>query len=91
MIGDAFAESRTVMRGGGCAECRGTGYRGRIGIYELLVLNDEVRKVLLERRDAGALRDCMIASGTRTLRDDGWRLVREGITTVEEIARATSK
>jgi type II secretory ATPase GspE/PulE/Tfp pilus assembly ATPase PilB-like protein len=91
MIADVFADSKTVMQGVGCPECRGTGYRGRIGIYELLLLNDEVRKVLLHRRDAAAVRDCMIASGTPSLRDDGWRLVREGVTTIEEVARVTPR
>jgi general secretion pathway protein E len=78
-----------VARGAGCAHCRGTGYRGRTGIYELLVMNDDLRARLLQHRDAGDLRRAAIADGMRTLRMDGLRLVRQGVTTPEEVLRVT--
>jgi general secretion pathway protein E len=78
-----------VMRGAGCERCRGTGYRGRNGIYELLVMNDELRACMLQHRDAGELRRAAVANGMRTLRQDGLRLVREGVTTPEEVLRVT--
>ncbi len=79
-----------IWRGRGCEECRGTGYRGRVGIYELLTMTDELRHALMERRSAAELRRVMIATGTPTLRDDGWRLVRAGITTPEEVLRVAA-
>jgi general secretion pathway protein E len=78
-----------VDRGAGCSECRGTGYRGRTGIYELLVMTDEIRAELARRRGAGELRALAVGAGMRTLRDDGLRLVREGVTTPEEVLRVT--
>ncbi|HEX8363055.1 MAG TPA: GspE/PulE family protein [Longimicrobium sp.] len=78
-----------VVRGRGCESCRGTGYRGRTGIYELLVMDDELRGELHLHRDAGRLRQEAVRKGMRTLRADGLRLVREGVTTPEEILRVT--
>ncbi|HEX2205216.1 MAG TPA: GspE/PulE family protein [Longimicrobium sp.] len=83
------APPERVMRGRGCPECRGTGYRGRQGVYELLVLDDDVRALLLATRDAGQLRRAAMERGMRTLRMDGLRLVREGLTTPEEVLRVT--
>lgn len=81
--------SELVWRGRGCPSCRGTGYHGRLGIYELLVLGDAIRAELMERRGEGELRRLAVAQGMRTLRDDGLRLVRAGVTTPEEVFRAT--
>jgi general secretion pathway protein E len=80
----------TVHRGAGCAECRNSGYRGRIGIYELLVMSDEIREELSRRRGAGELRALAVRAGMRTLRADGLRLIREGVTTPDEVLRVTS-
>ena len=74
-------------RGAGCDLCRHTGYRGRTGIYELLVMDDELREEVQRRRGSGELRAKAIDKRMRTLRDDGFRLVREGVTTVEEVLR----
>ena len=76
-------------RGAGCSECRGTGYKGRTGVYELLVMDDQLRSELLNRRGSGELRQIAIAKGMRTLQGDGLRLVRDGITTLEEVLRVT--
>jgi len=73
-----------------CPNCRGTGYRGRTGIYELLVMTDELRDALPEQRGAAELRALAIQAGLRTLRDDGMRLVQAGVTTLEEVTRVTS-
>jgi general secretion pathway protein E len=78
-----------AWHGAGCAECRGTGYRGRTGVYELLVMDDELRAELLQRRGSGDLRQIAINKGMRTLQGDGLRLVRLGITTLEEVMRVT--
>ena len=78
-----------IWRGRGCERCRGTGYRGRLGIFELLVMDDALRDELLRRRGAADLRAIAIAGGMRTLRDDGIRLMVGGRTTPEEILRVT--
>ena len=78
-----------VYRGAGCAECRSTGYRGRVGIYELLIMSDEIRAAIAARADAREIRRLMVAGGGSTLRADGLRLVGEGVTTPEEILRVT--
>ncbi len=72
----------------GCGECRDSGYRGRIGIFELLVMNDAMRKALVERQPAGELRRIAIAGGMRSLSQDAERQIALGRTTPEEVARA---
>jgi type II secretion system protein E len=78
---------RRVWRGTGCDACRNTGYQGRIGIYELLAMNNELRMETQRRRGTEELRDIAIRNGMRTLQDDGLRLVRSGVTTIEEVLR----
>ena len=80
---------RTEWRGRGCARCYGTGYRGRTGIYELLVADEPLRAELMRRGGAGELRRIAIAGGMQTLYEDGLRQVRAGVTTVEEVLRVT--
>jgi type II secretory ATPase GspE/PulE/Tfp pilus assembly ATPase PilB-like protein len=77
-------------RAEGCEACRGTGFHGRTGIYELLVMTDELRRALPQQRGAGELRALAVANGMRTLRDDGLRLVNQHITTLTEVDRVTS-
>ncbi len=76
--------------GTGCDACRGTGYRGRIGIFELMELNEEIAELIVRRASAGQIREAAIASGMTTLREDGLEKVVNGITTVEEITRVVS-
>ena len=78
---------RRVWKGTGCEACRHTGYIGRIGIYELLVMDNELRVEVQHRRGSEELRQMAITKGMRTLQDDGLRLVREGITTIDEVLR----
>ena len=78
-----------AWRGRGCAECSGTGYRGRTGIYELLLVDDALRGELMRRRGSGELRHLAVARGMRTLYADGIRQVRAGVTTIEEVLRVT--
>jgi general secretion pathway protein E len=74
-------------RGRGCTGCRDTGYRGRTGIYELLVITEELRHNLVTSLDLSALRRALRAHGMRSLREDAWAKVQAGITTVEEVLR----
>jgi general secretion pathway protein E len=76
-----------LERGVGCDACRQTGYKGRIGLFELLTMNDDLRELIVKGAAAAELKRAVPASGMRTLRDDGWRKVRAGMTTVEEVLR----
>ncbi len=80
----------SVRRGRGCVVCRGAGYKGRTGIYELLVVDDMIRSAFLERRGTAPIRKVAIEQGMRSLRADGWRLVESGVTTPEEVLRVMS-
>ena len=75
--------------GNGCVPCRGTGFRGRTGIHELLVIDDEARTLVMRRADATALRRHATATGMTTLREDGFAKARAGITTEPEVLRVT--
>lgn len=75
------------LRGAGCPACRGTGYRGRTGIFELLVLDDALREAIVRRAPPSELRALARRGGMRSMRADAWERVREGITTVEEVLR----
>jgi general secretion pathway protein E len=77
----------TLERGRGCTTCRDTGYRGRIGIFELVSVTERFGEALLADADTTRLREIAAADGTTTLRADGWRLVQASITTVEEVLR----
>lgn len=79
----------TVYHGKGCRACLGTGYRGRQGVFEMMPVTEEIRGLIMERAPTGSMRRTAIAQGMTGLREDGWRLVREGRTTVEEIVRNT--
>ena len=76
-------------RGRGCDACAGTGYRGRIGIYELLLLDEDLRTAAIQRQGAGELRRIAVAHGMRTLFEDGVRQVHAGVTTLDEVLRVT--
>jgi type II secretion system protein E len=78
-----------VYRGRGCRNCMGTGYRGRQGVFELMPVTEEIRSLILDRSSAGSIRRVAVQQGMESLRGDGWRLVREGRTTIEEVVRAT--
>ena len=80
---------RTEWRGRGCAQCHGTGYRGRTGIYELLIVDDLVRAEVMRRGGAADLRRIATAAGMPSLYEDGLRQVRAGLTTLEEVLRVT--
>ena len=77
----------TVWKGAGCEFCRDTGYRGRQGVYELLVMDSQLRLETQARRGSEELREIAIRNGMRTLQDDALRLVRLGVTTLDEVMR----
>jgi len=79
----------TLYRGTGCRNCQGTGYRGRQGVFEMMPITDEIRALILEHASSRVIRKVAMQEGMSSLRDDGWRLVREGRTTAEEVVRMT--
>jgi type II secretory ATPase GspE/PulE/Tfp pilus assembly ATPase PilB-like protein len=86
-FGDKVPE--TLYKGRGCRQCQGTGYRGRLGIFEMMMVTDDVRSLIVENASAPELRKIAINQGMRTLREDGFRHLNDGRTTVEEIMRVT--
>ncbi len=81
--------SAAVYQAAGCRQCRGTGYSGRLGIYELLMANDSLRQLASERQPSTVIKQAAVALGMRTLRQDGWQKVLEGVTTIAEVLRVT--
>ena len=77
----------TLLRGTGCPDCRGIGYRGRVGVFELLTLNSELRRLLQNRATEDEILAVARVNGLSTLREEAIQLVREGVTTIEEITR----
>jgi type II secretory ATPase GspE/PulE/Tfp pilus assembly ATPase PilB-like protein len=80
---------KTLWRGKGCPECMNTGYRGRIAIFELMVVTEEIKDLVTARASVRLIKESAVASGMRTLRKDGLRKVAMGITTVDEVFRVT--
>jgi general secretion pathway protein E/type IV pilus assembly protein PilB len=78
-----------IYRAAGCRKCRGTGYSGRVGLYELLEANEEIRRLASERTATQVIRQAAISAGMRTLREDGWQKVRRGQTTIDEVLRVS--
>ncbi len=78
-------------KGRGCKECHGSGYRGRLGIYELFKMDDELRHLIMQKPDISQLRGLARKKGMRLLRDDGWLKVLDGSTSVEELFRVTQE
>jgi general secretion pathway protein E len=84
-------DSIETYRGAGCEHCFGSGFTGRVGIFELMELNDEIRRMIMAGADAIDLTQAAKRNGMRTLREDGWLKVREGVTTVDEVMRVTQE
>jgi type IV pilus assembly protein PilB len=80
-------ENVVFYRGRGCEHCRHTGYRGRTGVFELMVLNEEIQDLTVKRAPLSEVRNAALAHGMKTLKQDGFQKVLEGQTTVEEIMR----
>jgi len=83
------AATVTPSRGAGCEKCSNTGYRGRIGLYEVMEITDEIRELILVGASALELRRKAIDEGMVSLRGSGLRKIAEGVTTIEEVVRET--
>jgi general secretion pathway protein E/type IV pilus assembly protein PilB len=82
-------DGEPLYRGRGCRECRNSGYRGRTGVFELLVMNEEIRDLVMQRSSPGRIIEAGRRNGLVLLREDGWRKVLEGVTTPEEVLRVS--
>lgn len=82
-------ETAKFYNGKGCENCRQLGYQGRMGIYELLLINETIRPLILSRAPASTIANKAVEQGMRPLRSDGWVKVREAKTTIEEVLRVT--
>lgn len=80
-----------VFRGKGCGACRSTGYHGRIGVFELMEVTDNVRELVQSRANAAQIRTAAVAKGMRLLRDDALNKVKQGTTTLDEVVRVTTE
>jgi len=84
-----YEPGQRLWRGAGCRECRGTGFRGRTGLFELMVASDAVREKIMQRSASSVIEKAAVQEGLRLLREDGWKKVRAGITTPDEVIRST--
>ena len=84
-------EMVSSFHGAGCDKCFGTGYKGRVGIFEMMELNEDIRKRIMAGADAGDLTQAARGNGMRSLREDGWLKVASGVTTADEVIRVTQE
>lgn len=90
-VAEARVPITELRAGAGCAQCAGTGYRGRVAIAELLVLDDALRSAFTRGASLVELRAMVRARGVASLREDGWRCVTAGETTIDEVVRMVSE
>ena len=86
-----LGETIEAFRGAGCEHCSGRGYTGRVGIFELMDLNDDIRKAIMANEDASQITAVARRHGMGNLREDGWQKVRSGVSTAEEVLRVTQE
>ncbi|MEW6002265.1 MAG: type II secretion system ATPase GspE [Nitrospirota bacterium] len=86
-----YVSSPALFRGKGCDRCNGKGYLGRTGLFELIVIDNDIRQMITDKTDSQSIKDLAVSKGMRTLRQDGFEKVMGGITTVEEILRVTQR
>jgi type IV pilus assembly protein PilB len=82
-------ETPVLYRAAGCPACSGTGYRGRVGVHEVMSMSDELEALVVKNATGTEMREVALAQGMTTLRDDGWAKALEGLTTIEEVLRVT--
>jgi general secretion pathway protein E/type IV pilus assembly protein PilB len=85
----AVAAKAEFMEGAGCEACNGAGFRGRIGIFEVFEVNEEIQRMIYENARSTKLRETARAGGMRTMREDGLRKATAGLTTIEEVVSIT--
>ncbi|MFH1692577.1 MAG: ATPase, T2SS/T4P/T4SS family [Candidatus Omnitrophota bacterium] len=86
---EVFEKPKSIFRGKGCETCKFTGYKGRIAIYEILLITEEIRQLILDKASASQIKKKALQLGLRSLLREGWSKIREGLTTPEEVMRVT--
>jgi type IV pilus assembly protein PilB len=81
----------TFMKGSGCDTCSGTGYKGRAGLYEVMALSPELRRMILRGASVVEIREQAVSEGMLTLRMDGMKKIERGVTTLEEVVKETAE
>ncbi|MDO8603303.1 MAG: type II secretion system ATPase GspE [Candidatus Omnitrophota bacterium] len=89
--GFGIGQKKIFFKGKGCSVCKNTGYSGRIGIFELLIVNDKIRKLIVDKASSDVIKKTAVDIGMKTLREDGLDKVLKGITTSEEVIKATQE
>jgi type IV pilus assembly protein PilB len=82
-------KSKKFFYGKGCENCNKTGYRGRTGLYEIMIFNDEIRDLIMNHASTNVLREAARKAGMRTLRENGLLSIFDGVTTIDEVSRET--
>jgi type IV pilus assembly protein PilB len=85
--GDEVGEGFQAYEPGGCVHCNHTGYRGRVGLYEVLSMTDEVRELILHKGSSTEIKDAAVRGGMHRIREDGFEKARQGLTSVAEVLR----
>jgi general secretion pathway protein E len=88
-IRQRYPDLTVAFKGTGCKACKNTGYKGRMGIFELLVTDDAVRKMISDKKDSSDIKKYAVSKGMKTLFDDGIEKVKAGLTTLDEVLRVT--
>ncbi|OGY89119.1 MAG: hypothetical protein A2458_02575 [Candidatus Kerfeldbacteria bacterium RIFOXYC2_FULL_38_9] len=88
---DIEVQDINFYRGKGCRECNNRGYKGRVGIYEILEVTDEIRKAILDNASSKELFDLATKQGMMTMAQDGFLKAKQGLTTIDEILRVTKE
>ncbi len=86
---EEYLKNNKFVKGRGCSECNGTGYKGRVGIYEIFMLTEDIQDLIFNNAPANEIRDAARAGGMRNLRDDAMRKAASGTSTIEEVIRIT--
>jgi type II secretory ATPase GspE/PulE/Tfp pilus assembly ATPase PilB-like protein len=90
-FGQDKISTTAVFHGKGCETCRFTGYQGRTGIFEMMVITDEIRELILKKVPSHQIKQKAVASGMKVLRESGWDKIKHGQTTIEEVLRVTQE
>ncbi len=90
-FGEARTEGIVIFHGKGCEACRFTGYQGRTGIFEMMVINDQLRELILKKVPSHQIKQKAVTLGMKVLRDSGWEKIKQGVTTIEEVLRVTQE
>jgi type II secretory ATPase GspE/PulE/Tfp pilus assembly ATPase PilB-like protein len=82
-------QHREFYKGQGCKSCNGSGYKSRVGIYEIMEIDDDIREAIVRRADAGELKKIAIKKGMKTMMEDAFQKALDGVTTIEEVLKMT--